>query len=68
MKTKKIMVSNLYTNLPITPGITLWLLLDRLNASGVTWGIYWTLIVIIFIAVLTQIFTTEPVDIFKEES
>jgi hypothetical protein len=38
------------TKLPVIPTITTWLLLDRLHVRPMTWGAYFTLLTIVWLA------------------
>lgn len=42
LKPRKIAYANLPMRMPVWHTIVLWLLLDRLQVSGYTWGVFWT--------------------------
>ena len=60
---KRIAYKNLPATWPITPTITLWLLLDRLGVGDVAWGVFYTLAAIIWVIVAVAVFNTEQVDV-----
>lgn len=67
MKTKKLKVvhvRNLPTRLPVLATIAWWLLLDRLQAPPVAWGVFYTLAAIIWILSIIGVFLQESADPF----
>lgn len=60
---KRIAYKNLPPNWPITPTITLWLLLDRLGVGDVAWGVFYTLTAIFWVLIAVAVFNTEQVDV-----
>lgn len=48
---------------PIYQTITMWLLLDRLNANQLAWGIIGTVFVFLWIVVIIGLFTQDAVEI-----
>lgn len=64
-KSKVISSANLSSKLPITFGIAVYLLLDKIQPTELVWGIAITLYTIIFIlSFIDKFFLHEPTDIF----
>lgn len=68
MSDKRIVVAHKYmpTVWPITFSIASWLLMDRLGIPGWAWGVYWTLLAIIWIALSVSLFTEEARNPFED--
>ena len=67
MKSKKVVSTGcLPAHLPVWPTITLWLLLERLHANPIVWGIVGTLMVMVWIGTLVQVFTQKEIELWKE--
>lgn len=60
---KVIAAKNLPMRLPISLSILLWLLLDRLAAASWAWGCVGTLLAIIWIVAIYEVFTQESVEL-----
>ena len=56
---------NLPVSSPILPTLAWWLLLDRLEVSGVVWGVAYSVAALVWAVNLYTLFKTEQVDIFK---
>ena len=56
---------NLPVSAPILPTLAWWLLLDRLEVSGVVWGVAYSVAALVWAVNLYTLFKTEQVDIFK---
>lgn len=65
MNKKVISIKNEKTKLPLNLIALAYLLLDKFNAVGWVKGIVWTLIVLVLIGCLHNIWIEEEVDIFK---
>lgn len=69
MSGKKVVATK---NLPMHPPITLtiacWLLLDRLRAPAWVWGAVGTLLGLIWLIALYEIFTQEPTELKELQS
>lgn len=63
MKQYVIEAKNIARVPPVFSTITTWLLLDRLHASGIVWGIVGTLFGILWIVALVVFFQQKPVDL-----
>lgn len=64
---KVIKVANLPVRLPILATIVWWLLLDRLHAPALAWGIFLTLATIVWVVAILVLFNQEPIDLFKRD-
>lgn len=65
-KHKVISVNNLPSKVPVT-GTLLWILiLDRLDAPGWVWGVFATLMVFLWIVIVTVIFNSEYISLFTD--
>lgn len=51
---------------PVFPTLTLYLMLDKFNAPGWLWGVLGTVMAIIWIACIVEIYTCEDVDVFAK--
>ena len=60
MKTPVIARKYLPLQIPVFPTLTIWLVLDRLQVSGVAQAIIWTLWSVIFLIMIIACFNTEP--------
>ncbi len=67
MKKKVVAVKNEKTKLPIEFTALCWMLMDRFHAIGWVKGMAWTLIAVIWIGLLYNIWIEEEVDIFAEK-
>jgi hypothetical protein len=54
--------------LPVYQTATAYLLLDRLDASGIVWGIAIAMFAFWWLAVITEAIMAQRIDIFKETS
>lgn len=71
MKNKFIKVidsDNLPTGFPVFKTITIWLLLDRLDASDIVRGIVWTMVVLYWFWAIYRFILQNPVDLFKQDN
>lgn len=61
MKTKRKVVSykHLPAKFPVTTSVVTWLLLDRIHASGVLWGVGGTIIAIAWVASILEVLSTD---------
>jgi hypothetical protein len=59
---------NLPARLPLWSSITVWLLLDRLQAPGWVYGVMGTLFAIIWIAAIVKFFRQTETKIFNESN
>lgn len=66
MKQKKINAKNIPQGLPVTFSIVTVMALDYYGASGVVKGIAYTLLALIWVVALLDIFKHEYVDVFAE--
>lgn len=64
---KVIKTSNLPTRPPILLTIVVLLALDNWHAGDVTRGVFYTLLVIIWIAAIVMLVKEDHIDIFKEK-
>jgi hypothetical protein len=59
------------SNLPAKPPYALttiaYLLMDKFQASGMVQGAVWTLIILLWIAVIYSMFTCDEVDLFENK-
>ena len=62
-KRQALAAKNAPRNLPITSLIIWWLLFDRLNVSQLVWGIFGTILIILFIGCAVDYFTAEEIEI-----
>lgn len=62
-KQTKIKQSSLSMRSPLSFAVLYWLLLEHLNAPEWAYGVYWTLVVIIFIAYIVSFFTESLRDV-----
>jgi len=62
-KLKKIARQNIPHNFPVVSTTVAWLLLDRLDASGIVWGIVGTVFAILWVLVLLDIVWSDSVDL-----
>lgn len=53
---------------PLTFSIALWLLLDRLGAPGVVWGIVGTIVAVMWIGFLYELWTEKQVSVFHPDA
>ena len=60
---KKIARQNIPHNFPLVSTTVAWLLLDRLDASGIVWGIVGTVFAILWVLVLLDIVWSDSVDL-----
>jgi len=60
MKKRVFNRQNITTTLPVSFSITMWLLLDRLDASGWVWGVTGTIFGLLWISCIVSIFVEEP--------
>lgn len=68
MKKKKVIhVDNIPVRLPFYSTITLWLFLDRMRIPSWGWGVYWTLIAIIWFTCIYLVWTQERAYVKFEE-
>lgn len=65
MKQRVVMFKNLPSRPPVFQSITMWLLLDRTQASGVWWGVSATLFAVVWIGWIVAQFTEQPTDVFE---
>lgn len=64
MKQRVVSVKFLPTKLPLNTTIAGWLLLDRLGIPGWGWGVWWTVVVLVWIAAIKiKFFDEEAVEI-----
>jgi hypothetical protein len=70
MQTKRKVISkkNLPTNLPLVSSLVFWLVLDKLNAPGWAWGVVATLMIILWIVSIIDIFIREDFEILKDKN
>ena len=66
MDKKKISRACIQTTYPITPTLLAWIFLDYYHAPGWVSGMVWTIIVLLWIVVIVELFECEMVDIFKK--
>ena len=67
MKTK-IHRDNIPFSLPIGPTLLSWLFFDRIKISSFGWGIYWSAVVLLWILILHDIYTSKYKEVlFKEK-
>jgi hypothetical protein len=66
MKRKKIKATCLPSKPPLTLTIAVVVALDYYQASGIVTGILYTLLALIWIAVLIDIFNAEYIDVFAD--
>ncbi|KKL79048.1 hypothetical protein LCGC14_2018760 [marine sediment metagenome] len=66
-RTKKIHNKNLPPRIPLFPGITIWLLLDRINAPGWAWGAAGLFFLLLLIVSTAEFFTSKLTDIFEDK-
>ena len=64
---KVIDFKNFPSKLPVTSTIAVYLLLDKFNVPGWTWGIVGTIYAIVWVASIYGIIKQESVDIFKNK-
>ena len=68
---KKIKVVS-YGNLPVNPPLQLsalaWLVLDKIGASDVVWGIVYTIIGLLWLGWLLRKISEEHVDLFEDRN
>ena len=60
---KVIAFKQLPSRLPIQSSIVIYLLMDRLNAGALAWGIVGTLLVIVWLAAIYQVYNQEQTEI-----
>lgn len=67
MEAKRRVISNknFPARLPITFTVVVWLFLDRLQVSDVTWGVVITILAIYWIGNIYLLFKEEHVDLFE---
>lgn len=63
MKRKALDRKNLPCSLPTSSTAIAWLLLDRFSAPGWLWGVSLTLLAILWIASIYDVFTCEKVEL-----
>jgi hypothetical protein len=68
MKFKRISRANIPDQWPLFHTITMWLWLDRLHVSAWVWGVFWSNVVLLWIASAILIFKFEYVDVLEEKS
>jgi len=68
MKKVTLSVKNTSLGLGVGRTILFWLLLDKLQVSGVTWGVFWTLTVILSILSLVDYFGNQTAEIMEDGS
>lgn len=64
---KVVKVSNLPTRPPVVLTIVTLLALDHWHASDVTRGVFYALLVILWIAAIIMLIKEDQIDIFKEK-
>jgi len=64
---KEISAKNLPTKLPVGITVLIWLMLDKMNASDLTYGIAYTLVVMAWIGAIYKMYNRETVDLFKDD-
>lgn len=64
---KVVSFKNLPTRLPIYQGLTLWLVLDRVDAPSWAWGAVGTLFGLLFLVALYIVCTQKQVEILPVE-
>jgi len=62
-KLKKIARQNIPHNFPVVSTTVAWLLLDRLDASGIVWGIVGTIFAIWWVLTILDIGYSDSVDL-----
>lgn len=67
MKKRKV-IKNMPIKMPIAHTVLYTFLMDYYNASGVLWGIYLTLAVIIWVVVFIGIYNQEQIDVFNHKA
>lgn len=67
MKVKVVHHKNLPTKLPINITLIAWLMLDRLDAPQLAWGIVGTVLAFIWIVLVIAMFVEEKVNLFPAD-
>ena len=64
---KVISYKNLPSNLPIAKTTTFWLLLDRLHVPSWAWGVFYTLVAIVWVVCIWLVIKQEYVELSEQE-
>ncbi len=69
MKQNKVVADkNLPMRAPLWQSLLIWLMLDRLHAPGVAWGVAYTIMVMIWVVFFISFWTEKPTEIFTDNT